>query len=326
MPTVATAAKSPPESAPHAASARAASVRAPGTSLLEPSVLQKISKMELFARQVMDGYVQGMHRSPHVGFALDFAQHRQYVAGDDIKRIDWRVFAKADRYYIKQYEVTTNLRATLIVDASGSMAYKGSSDAISKFRYAQFVAASLSYIILHQQDAAGLVTFDNKVRSFVPPKSSPSQLMRILRTLDETRAENESGLAPILHEVAERIDRRGMVIILSDLFDKADAIIEALHHLRHKRHEVILLQVMANDELDFPFRKWSLFENLERDSDRIKLDPALMRASYLENLARHQQQIRDAIAKMSISHTLLNTSQPFDNALVSFLARRMGRK
>src|SRR5580692_2198981 len=125
--------------------------RAPGTSLLEPHVLQRISKMELVAKQLMDGYVQGMHRSPHVGFALDFAQHRQYVAGDDIKRIDWRVFAKADRYYIKQYEVTTNLRATLIVDASGSMAYKGSSDSISKFRYAQFLAASLAYIILHQQ-------------------------------------------------------------------------------------------------------------------------------------------------------------------------------
>jgi len=322
--TTTTAPAPPPP--PHAASARAASVRAPGTSLLEPHVLQKISKMELFARQVMDGYVQGMHRSPHIGFALDFAQHRQYVAGDDIKRIDWRVFAKADRYYIKQYEVTTNLRATLIVDASGSMAYKGSSDAISKFRYAQFLAASLAYIILHQQDAAGLVTFDNKVRSFVPPKSSPSQLMRLLRTLDETCAENESGLAPILHEVAERIDRRGMVIIISDLFDKADSIIEALHHLRHKRHEVILMQVMANDELDFPFRKWSLFENLERDSERIKLDPALMRSTYLENLARHQQQIRDAIAKMNITHTLLNTSQPFDSTLISFLARRMGRK
>ncbi len=295
-------------------------------SLLEPQVLQKISKMELFARQVMDGYVQGMHRSPHVGFALDFAQHRQYVAGDDIKRIDWRVYAKADRYYIKQYEVTTNLRASLIVDASGSMTYKGSSDAISKFRYAQFLAAALAYIILHQQDAAGLVTFDNKVRSFVPPKSTPSQLMRILRTLDETSAENESGLAPILHEVAERIDRRGMVIIISDLFDKADSIIEALHHLRHKRHEVILLQVMANDELDFPFRKWSLFENLERNSERIKLDPALMRSTYLENLARHEQQIKDAIAKMNITHTLLNTSQPFDSALISFLARRMGRR
>src|SRR3954468_16743257 len=300
--------------------------RAAGTSLLEPHVLQRISKMELMARQVMDGYVQGMHKSPHVGFALDFAQHRQYVPGDDTRRIDWRVFAKHDRYYIKQYEVTTNLRCHLVVDASGSMAYKGAGDTISKFRYAQFVAAALSYIVLHQQDSAGLVTFDNKVRSFIPPKSSPSQLMRILRTLDATTAEGESGIAPILHEVAERIDRRGMVVIISDLYDKADALIEAMHHLRHKRHEVVLMQVMANDELEFPFRKWSLFENLERSADRLKLDPALMRATYLENLGNHQRAIKEGIAKLHVQHLLLNTSQPFDDALATYLARRMGRK
>ena len=144
--------------------------RAPGTSLLEPHVLQKISKMELVAKQLMDGYVQGMHRSPHVGFALDFAQHRQYVPGDDVKRIDWRVYAKSERYYIKQYEVSTNLRCHLVLDASGSMAYQGPSDAMSKFRYGQFVAACLSYLVLHQQDSAGLITFDNKVRQFIPPR------------------------------------------------------------------------------------------------------------------------------------------------------------
>lgn len=311
---------------PPPASDRTASTRAPGTSLLEPHTLQKISKMELLARQVMDGYVQGMHKSPHVGFALDFAQHRQYVAGDDIRRIDWRVYAKADRYYIKQYEVTTNLRCHIVLDASGSMSYKGATDALSKFRYGQFVAAALSYIILHQQDAAGLVTFDNKVRSFIPSKSTPSQLMRILRTLDATTAENESGISPILHEVAERIDRRGMVVIISDLFDDATKLIEAMHHLRHKRHEVILLQVMANDELDFPFRKWSLFENLELSSDRIRLDPALMRSAYLENLNKHQQQLKDGIAKLHVSHLLLNTSRPFDDVIATFLAQRMGRR
>jgi uncharacterized protein (DUF58 family) len=300
--------------------------RAAGTSLLEPRVLQKISKMELVARQVMDGYVQGMHKSPHVGFALDFAQHRPYVWGDDLKRIDWRVYAKADRYYIKQYEVTTNLRCHLVLDASGSMDYRGPTDALSKFRFGQFVAACLSYIVLHQQDAAGLVTFDNKVRSFIPSKSTPAQLLRLLRTLDATRAENESGIAPILHEVAERIDRRGMVIVISDLFDRAADLIEAIHHLRHKRHEVILMQVMANDELEFPFRKWSLFENLERSNERLKLDPALMRATYLENLARHQQAIRDAIGNMHVTHVLLNTSRPFDESLITFLAQRMGRK
>ena len=303
-----------------------ATTRAAGASLLDPRTLQKISKMELVARQVMDGYVQGMHKSPHIGFALDFAQHRPYTQGDDIKRIDWRVYAKADRYYIKQYEVTTNLRCHLVVDASGSMLYRGQNDSLSKFRYAQFVAACLSYIVLHQQDSAGLVTFDTKVRSFIPPKAAPSQLMRILRTLDGTTAENESGIAPILHEVAERIDRRAMVIVISDLFDKADKLIEALHHLRHKRHEVILMQVVANDELDFPFRKWSLFENLERPADRIKLDPSMMRQTYLRNLADHQKALKDGTARLHVSHLMLNTSRPFDEAMTAYLAARMGRK
>lgn len=300
--------------------------RAPGTSLLEPHVLQRISKMELVAKQLMDGYVQGMHRSPHIGFALDFAQHRQYVAGDDVKRIDWRAYAKTERYYIKQYEVTTNLRCHIVLDASGSMAYQGPSDAMSKFRYGQFIAACLSYLVLHQQDSAGLVTFDNKIREFIPPRSSPSHLIRILRTLDATKAENESGISPLLHEVAERIHRRGMVVILSDLFDRSDALIEALHHLRHKRHEVLLMQIMANDELEFPFRKWSLFENIERSGDRLKLDPALMRTRYLENVATHLRAIREAVSKLNVSHVLLNTSRPFDDALTVFLAQRMGRK
>src|SRR5579884_1195727 len=145
-------------------------------SLLEPQALQKVSRMVLVAKLLMDGYVQGMHRSPHVGFALDFSQHRAYVPGDDIKRIDWRVFAKSERYYIKQYEVSTNLRAHIVLDASASMAYRGAADVMSKFRYAQYLAACLAYIILHQQDSAGLVTFDNKVREFIPPRSAPSQL------------------------------------------------------------------------------------------------------------------------------------------------------
>src|SRR6185312_3173979 len=160
---------------------------AKGSSLLDPRVLQNIGKMELVARQVMDGFVQGLHRSPHVGFALDFAQHRQYVPGDDLKRLDWRIYAKSERYYIKQYEVSTNLRAHLVLDASGSMAYQGQSDAMSKFRYGQYLAACLAYLVLHQQDSAGLITFDNKVREFIPPRSAPSHLMRLLHALDHTK-------------------------------------------------------------------------------------------------------------------------------------------
>lgn len=295
-------------------------------ALLDPRTLQAISKMELVARQVMDGYVQGMHRSPHIGFALDFAQHRQYVPGDDVKRIDWRVFAKSERYYIKQYEVSTNLRAHVVLDASASMAYRGRDDVMSKFRYGQYLAACLSYLILHQQDSAGLITFDNKVRDFIPTRSAPSHLMRMLHTLDRTRAERESAIAPLLHEVAERICVRGMVLIISDLFDDAGALIEALHHLRHKRHEVILLHVMAHDELEFSFRKWSLFENLEDSAERLRLDPATMRAIYLENVANHLKAIRDAAAKLNINHVLLDTRRPFDDALTTYLAQRMGQR
>ena len=296
------------------------------TSLLDPASLAKISRLELVAKQFMDGYVQGLHRSPHLGFALDFAQHRQYTPGDDIKRLDWRVFAKADRFYIKQYEVSTTLQAHIVLDASGSMAYRGQSDAMSKFRYAQFVGACLSYLVLRQQDSAGLVTFDNQIRQMLPPRTAPSHLLRLIRAIDETKAEKESALAPILHEVAERLKHRGLVIILSDCIDKAAEVVEALHHLRHKKHEVMLLQIMADDELTFPFRKWSLFESLERDDFRMKLDPALVRARYLENLSKHQQILKDGTSKLAIQHILLNTSHPFDEALVTYLAQRMGKK
>jgi uncharacterized protein (DUF58 family) len=296
------------------------------TSLLDPRALAKISRMELVARQVMDGFVQGMHRSPHVGFALDFAQHRPYVPGDDIKRIDWRVFAKADRYYIKQYEVSTNLRCHVVLDASGSMAYRGAADALGKFRYAQFVAACLCYLVLHQQDSAGLITFDTKIRDYLPARSNATHLMRLLRALDETKPANESGIAPILHELADRVPRRGMVIVVSDLFDDAGAIVEALHHLRHRRHEVLLMQVMADDELTFPFRKWSLFENLERQDHRVRLDPATMRSAYLASVNRHQKTIREAAGRLNVSHVLLNTSRPFDEALTNYLAARVGWK
>jgi len=261
-----------------------------------------------------------------VGFALDFAQHRQYVPGDDLKRLDWRIYAKSERYYIKQYEVSTNLRAHLVLDASGSMAYRGKNDALSKFRYGQFLTACLGYLVLHQQDSAGLAIFDTQIRTFIPAKSSPAQLMRLLRALDDTQPAGESGIAPILHEIAERISHRGMVIVISDFFDQAPALIEALHHLRHKRHEVLLMQVMAHDEIEFPFRNWSLFDDLEQPGRRLKLDPALTRRIYLENLASHMKAISDAAGRLQVNHVVLDTSRPFDAALTDYLAIRMGRK
>jgi uncharacterized protein (DUF58 family) len=297
-----------------------------GVSLLDPRALAAVSRMELISKQVMDGYVQGMHRSPHIGFALDFAQHRQYVPGDDIKRIDWRVYAKADRYYIKQYEVTTNLKAHLVVDASGSMGYKGPADAMSKFRYAQFVATCLAYLVLHQQDSVGLVTFDSKIREFIPARSASPHLFTIAKTLDATQPGGESGISEILHDVAERLGHRQMVILVSDLFDDAEKLLEAFHHLRHKRHEVIILQIMAEDELTFPFRKFSLFESMEIGTQKVRLDPVSVRATYLENLARHMKAIRDGCNALRISHHLLKTSESVEKALTAYLALRMGSR
>ena len=295
-------------------------------ALLDPRALAKLSRMELVSKHAMDGYVQGMHRSPHIGFALDFAQHRQYVPGDDTKRIDWRVYAKADRYYIKQYEVTTNLRAYLVLDATASMKYQGKTDALSKFRYAQFVAACLGYLILHQQDSVGLVTFDSQIREFVPPKSATSHLITLTDKLDATLPSGEADISTTLHQIAERAVARSMVIVISDLFDNADEIVEALHHFRHKRHEVILMQIMANDELTFPFRKFSEFESLEKSTLHHRADPAVMRAAYLANVAAHLKKLRDGAASLRMSHVVLNTSNPFDDALTTYLAQRMGSR
>jgi len=285
--------------------------------------------MELVAKQVMDGYIQGMHKSPHIGFALDFAQHRQYAPGDDIKRIDWRVYAKSDRYYIKQYEVTTNLKAHLIVDASGSMAYRGQSDPMSKFRYAQFTATCLAYLILRQQDSVGLATFSNQVNAFIPARSASPHLFTLTRTLDATSIGNEGNISTVLHDLAERLGHRQMVIIISDLFDSTADLLQAFHHLRHKRHEVILLQILSDDELTFPFRSFTLFENLETHrggAQKLKLDPASVRNTYLANLNYHLKAIRDEANALRISHALFKTTDSLEKSLTTYLAQRMGSR
>jgi uncharacterized protein (DUF58 family) len=292
------------------------------TPLLDPQSLAQLGNVELIARQVVNGYMQGRHRSPQVGFAHDFAQHRPYVAGDDIRRIDWRAFARNERYYIREQEVSTNLRAQLLIDASGSMAYRGESDAMSKFRYAQCVAASLAYLVLRQQDSAGLITFDKTLRDMVPPSSAPSQLSRLVAVLERAEPRGESGLASTLDAAADRIAGRSLVVLISDFLDETSALLDALHHLRRRRHEVILLHVMAADELSFPFRQWMLLEDLESPGYRTRLDPAVVRKTYLGNLDAHLREIRSAAEKLRMSYVLLDTSQPFAGALAAYLAGR----
>lgn len=293
------------------------------SALLAPKLLSRISRLEMVARQVMDGYVQGLHRSAHLGFATDFAQHREYTPGDDLKRIDWRVYAKVDRYYIRQYEVSTNLRAHLLLDASGSMGYRGPRDDMSKYRYAQFTAACLAYLLLHQQDSCGLITFDNKIRNFIPARSTASHLITLARALDACPLGTEGKLSRTLHEAADRLKHRSMVILISDLLDPADDVISALHHLRHRRHEVLLLQVLAHDEIAFPFRNWTLFKNMELTGHELRLDPAVVRRRYLDALAAHRRAIEKACSDLRISYQLIDTQNSVDQALTAYLSTRL---
>ncbi len=287
----------------------------------------KLSRLELVARGLMEGFVAGRHQSPHKGFSVEFAEHRQYTPGDDLKNMDWRVYGRKDRYYIKQYVEETNLRATILLDASGSMAYRGTRAAsrngqcLSKFEYAQHIAAALAYMLVSQQDAVGLVTFDSKIRTYVPARSRASQVRTLLECIDQTEAGNDTAISPIFHDIAERIPRRGLVIVLSDLFDQPEELLKALHHFRYRRHEVIVLHIMAEEELHFPFEKFTEFHDLE-STEELEVDPRTLRASYLDQLRAFLAAIKSGCGEISADYRAMSTSQPFDVALSDYLSRR----
>src|SRR5947207_2247782 len=219
----------------------------------DPSELRKYGGLTMVARTLVEGFLTGVHKSPYKGFSVEFAEHRQYYPGDEIRHIDWRAYCKTDRYYIKEYDEEPNLKAYLLVDASGSMAYRGAHP--SKFEYAQYIAASLAYLMLHQLDAVGLVTHDTKVRRIIPPRASSKHLLQLIHTLEQTKPGGETSLAPIWDELAVQFKRRGMVIILSDCFDQMVPLMKALRHFRHRRHEILLFHILAPEEIEFPFKK-----------------------------------------------------------------------
>jgi len=299
--------------------------------LLDPQALAKLNHLELIARGVVEGMVTGRHRSPYKGFSVEFAEHREYAPGDDIRDLDWKVYGKSDKYYIKQYIEETNLRSVILLDASGSMKYRGSRSekregvCLSKFEYGQYLAASLAHLMIHQQDAVGLVTFDTQVRHYIPPRGRPGHLRVILQELDETIPGDETDLAPIFHDIAERVHRRGLIIIISDMFDDPDEIAGALHHFRYRRHEVVILHVMAEEELEFPFDAFSEFRNLEISGHNVQLDPQSIRTAYLDEVRGFIEDLRMGCGKMHIDYVPISTSRPFDAALADYLAIRMGR-
>ncbi len=299
--------------------------------LLDPDALSKIGKLELLARGVVEGVVAGRHKSPYKGFSVEFAEHREYVPGDDIRDLDWRVYGRSDRYYIKQYVEETNLRSVILLDASGSMGYAGNLGAkhngrvLSKFEYGQYLAASLSHLMINQQDAAGLVTFDTQVRRYIPPRSRVTHLRAILEELAATEVGGETRVTDIFHAIAEQVRRRALIIIISDLFDDVGEVLKALHHFRYRRHEVLLLHVMAEEELTFPFDRWSQFRNLEVGGHRVHLDPRALKHDYLARVREFVRRLEVGCGQMNVDYVQLSTRNSFDVALSHYLGQRMSR-
>lgn len=292
------------------------------SDILHAEDITSLQHLQLFARTVVEGFTTGHHASPHKGFSVEFRQHRPYVHGDDIRRLDWKIFGRADRFYIREYDEETNLRATLVLDASGSMAYRGTKGVL-KYDYARKLAAAMAYLLMSQQDAVGLITFDTKIREFIPNRTKITHLHHLLETMIKTTPGKETTLAPVLESLAQRLKRRGLVIIISDFFDDPAAILKAIGVLRKQGHEIIAIQLWDRDELEFPFGQWSRFENLEKDDDFLLLDPATVRQRYLEVRQAFQDQLTEGFRKHQVDFLPLPTDEPHSAALRSYLALRM---
>jgi uncharacterized protein (DUF58 family) len=286
----------------------------------DPKVLAGISNLSLRARWVVEGIMSGIHRSRSKGFSVEFEEHREYSPGDEIRRIDWKALGKFDRYFIKEYEDETNLRAYILLDTSASMDY--SSDGITKFDYGCTLTASLAYLILRQQDAAGLVTFSNRVENIVPPRAKRDYLTQIVHALENQRPGGETNVGRILEEIAGQIKRRGIVVLVSDLLDEPAQILKGLRLFRFKGNDVIVFHILDQAELDLPFEGNILFEDLEAANLNVIADPRAIRQTYRQVVEEFTEQMRKECHDSSIDYQLISTSTPLDRALASYLSWR----
>jgi uncharacterized protein (DUF58 family) len=287
---------------------------------LHPEAIKRISRLELRARQIVEGFLAGMHRSPHFGQSVEFLAHRQYVPGDDPRFVDWKVWAKQDRLYVKQFEEDTNLRATLLVDLSASMRY--GSGPLDKYEYGCTLAACLAYLILRQQDAVGCVTFDEAARRVVPQRTKRTHLESVIQALDATEPANKTDVGEILRTAAETFPRRGLMILISDLLVDREGLFRGLRMLRSRGHDVMVFHVMDDDELDFPFNGPTRFEGLEL-SGEMNCNPRALRAVYMAALSAYLDEVRRGCVGSRSDYALLRTSQPLDAALAAYLSNRL---
>jgi len=287
---------------------------------LVPEAVSKLSNISIIARTVVEGFITGLHKSPYKGFSVEFAEHREYTQGDDVRHLDWRVYARTDRYHIKQYEEETNLRTYVLLDTSNSMAYS-SSGKLSKLEYGCYLAASLAYLVIHQQDSAGLVVFDTKIRNYLAPKSSPTHLKQILIELDKTLGQGGTEIGQSFHDLTEMLRRRGLIVVISDLLDETKNVLQGLVHFRHKRHEVVVFHVLDPFEVDFPFERMTQFVDMETD-ERIQIDPRALRQEYLANFNEFVNTYKKAFADNDIDYQMIRTDTPFEQALAAYLTKR----
>ncbi|MEQ8846502.1 DUF58 domain-containing protein [Botrimarina sp.] len=312
--------------------------------LLNPAILARLKGLRLRAERIVEGFVSGLHRSPYQGFSNEFAEHREYVPGDDLRYVDWRAFGKSDRVYLKRFEEETNLIGYLVLDVSESMNYQSDrqtpagpkkasrslghppeeAEPMSKLEYAQTAAAALAYLILKQQDAVGLATFDDRVRTLLKPSGSPSQLTPVLTEIAKGGEREKTSAGPIFHELAERLSRRGVVMILSDLFDDPEPLLAGLKHFRHRRHDVIVMHVLDPAELEFPFQQPTLFKGLERLGELL-VDPMRLRKAYKEEFDKFRNEVAAGCRAQGADYVLLRTDRPLEAALTAYLHHRQAR-
>ena len=286
---------------------------------LKPEIVSKLSNMDLKARLVVEGFITGLHRSPYHGFSVEFAEHRQYMPGDSIRHIDWKVYAKSDRFFVKEYEEETNLKSYILLDASGSMAYR--SNGIAKLEYGSYLSAALAYLMLTQRDAVGLALFDSRIRRYIAPRSVMSHLSILLKELDGVDASETTNVSATFHQLAERIKRRGLIIVISDLFDDPQDILLGLKHFRHKKHEVIVFHVLDPYERTFAYKAEARFKDMETEEE-LPTQPWHIWTEYRELMKERVETFKRECRAALIDYVLMDTSIDFDYALFSYLNKR----
>ena len=289
-----------------------------GATYLDPRVLARIGNLELVARHVVEGFINGLHRSPHLGASMDFAEHRAYMPGDDIRRIDWKLFARSDRFYIKEFEADTNTNFLVLLDVSKSMSFAGPKS-ISKLEYAKYLAAALTYFSHHQRDRVGMVTFDQDVVDYVPP--SAKHLNVVLHTLDRMKIGGRGELEKPLRKISETVRRRSMVVLISDLYHEPDDVLRAVTHLRGKGNDILVFHILDKAELEFPFDGASQFEDIE-SGERLPVIPEYLRAQYRDMIQAHIAKLGTILGQNRIDYSMFDTSRPLDDALFTYLSNR----